>query len=65
MSPRLPFATAPFLPIRLMVGLWFLVPAIGVRVPDRQQTTGPNVYTFGPLSLLADQGLERLFRGPL
>ncbi len=20
-----------------MVGLWFLVPAIGVRVPDRQQ----------------------------
>lgn len=24
------------LPIRLMVGLWFLVPAIGVRVPDRQ-----------------------------
>jgi hypothetical protein len=25
------------LPIRLMVGLWFLVPAIGVRVPDRQQ----------------------------
>ncbi len=21
-----------------MVGLWFLVPAIGVRVPDRQQS---------------------------
>ncbi len=24
------------LPVRLMVGLWFLVPTIGVRVPDRQ-----------------------------
>ncbi len=23
-----------------MVGLWFLVPAIGVRVPDRQQSAG-------------------------
>jgi hypothetical protein len=30
------------LPIRLMVGLWFLVPAIGVRVPDRQ----PISYTL-------------------
>ena len=26
------------LPIRLMVGLRFLVPSIGVRVPDRQPT---------------------------
>ena len=34
------------LPIRLMVGLWFLVPAIGVRVPDRQQRQATNVNTF-------------------
>ena len=37
------------LPIRLMVGLWFLVPAIGVRVPDRQllaQITREGDFAF-------------------
>jgi hypothetical protein len=34
------------LPIRLMVGLWFLVPAIGVRVPDRQRESFSFIYQY-------------------
>lgn len=35
-----------------MVGLWFLVPAIGVRVPDRQHE---SLSACGAFSRAADQ----------
>ena len=43
-----------------MVGLWFLVPAIGVRVPDRQraQKMAPSWRFFLCLSM-PRQGRER------
>ncbi len=45
----------PVLPVRLMVGLRFLVPTIGVRVPDWQQCITPISYNVQMRHFIVDQ----------